>query len=131
MAPFTKVDYSTFRELTLGIITKGILASRFSGISILNSKGQILYGTNNFAENIKFDKFKQGDKLIANYKFANHFAPGTYTITIGVCGEKGITDQEYYDWIDSALEFEVIKGSEPNYIYGLFYIPTKIQLKKL
>jgi lipopolysaccharide transport system ATP-binding protein len=118
-------------QVNVYLLINDSIEKLISGISIIDTKGQILHGTSNFAEEIEFAYLKQGDKLAINYKFINHFAPGIYTITIGASGEKGVSEQEYYDWIDSAIEFEVLKGPEPVTVYGLFYIPTEIQFKKL
>jgi lipopolysaccharide transport system ATP-binding protein len=117
-------------EVNVYLIAKVAVKNLICGVTIIDSKGQNLYGTNNWSEGLNLSDVKVGEELQIKFNFTNHFAPGFYTITIGVAGEKGVTAQEYYHWIDSSVDFEVFKGHEPTHIYGLFHIPTEISLKR-
>jgi ABC-type methionine transport system ATPase subunit len=85
--------------------------------------------TNVLESNTKRLKFKTkalkaGQSVTLEWKFANVLRTGTYTVNIACCDQSA---RYYYDWLNRAVRFEIIKPTETA---GAVDLPVDIKERK-
>jgi len=99
----TKIETGTIFTIVVSIEAKAELSDLIIGISIRNLLGVVMYGTNTFLKGVKLPKIHEGEKITAKFKMPCNLNRGTYTVTVGIHSEEGLS----YDWIDELVVFEV------------------------
>ncbi|MEP0802452.1 ABC transporter ATP-binding protein [Funiculus sociatus GB2-A5] len=106
----TKIETGTGFNIVILIEAQAELSDIVIGISIRNLLGVVVYGTNSFLKRVKLTKVNKGEKITARFKMPCYLNRGTYTVTVGIHSEEGLS----YDWVDELVVFEVynIDGCE-------------------
>jgi lipopolysaccharide transport system ATP-binding protein len=74
------------------------------GISIRNLLGVVVYGTNTELLTEKILSLQPQETQYIKFTCPGHLNRGSYTVTIGVHSDEGIS----YDWVDEMIVFEVL-----------------------
>jgi lipopolysaccharide transport system ATP-binding protein len=94
------------------------------GISITRQDGLNVYATNTRAVNMKFDTFKNGEKIMAKFTQCMRLNEGVYHIAPAIAYTDG---NRFCDWQNEALTFSVTKDKE---LYGLIDLMSEIEVSK-
>jgi len=114
-----KIDYCKYGDL-MNIIYEVIFKEKVEdpifGIRIINSKNNIVYGTNSKLNNIKTSVFNKGDSVKVIFKQKINLIGGTYYVSAAV----GYNDfRTYCDWINNILAINVINNNKAEGIADL------------
>lgn len=92
-------------EMTIAISLVGQIETLdlIVGISIRNLLGVVVYGTNTEHLTKKLLSLQSQESLEIEFTFPCHINRGSYTLTVGVHSEEGLS----YDWVDEMIVFEV------------------------
>ncbi len=92
-------------EMTIAISLVGQIETLdlIVGISIRNLLGVVVYGTNTEHLTKKLLNLQSQESLEIEFTFPCHINRGSYTLTVGVHSEEGLS----YDWVDEMIVFEV------------------------
>lgn len=91
------------------------------GISVKNSAGQLICGTNSIIEQMHFAKLRKNDSVKVNWAIANIFNDDIYTIEPAIADG---TDMSICQWWDEAAKFEVTNDKKTPYL-----VAPKIKLE--
>lgn len=81
------------------------------GMSIKNTDGTVIMGTNTRLQNLKIDHIKKGKYGVVEWRVLNIFNDGDYIIDIAVVAEDGTP----YDWWEDAGLFSVYREQHTPY----------------
>jgi lipopolysaccharide transport system ATP-binding protein len=98
--------FSRGEEMTIAISLVGQLETSdlIVGISIRNLLGVVVYGTNTqVLTGGKLLNLQSHETMKVSVNFMCHINRGSYTLTVGVHSEEGLS----YDWVDEMIVFEV------------------------
>lgn len=97
--------FSRGEEMTIAISLVGQIETLdlIVGISIRNLLGVVIYGTNTEHLTQKLLSLQAQESLEINFTFPCQINRGSYTLTVGVHSEEGLS----YDWVDEMIVFEV------------------------
>lgn len=92
-------------EMTIAISLIGQIETLdlIVGISIRNLLGVVVYGTNTEHLTKKLLNLQAQESMEINFTFPCQINRGSYTLTVGVHSEEGLS----YDWVDEMIVFEV------------------------
>jgi hypothetical protein len=97
------------------------------GYLIRNVNGLDVLGTNTFTEAIPIEKLRSGDGLVLRSRLRLPLHPGSYTINPAVTDERNVERAEYFDWVDNALVFVVLKPLD-RIVYALFHVDQQLRV---
>lgn len=83
------------------------------GVSIENSAGQVIVGTNSKILKLKYGIFKKGETIDINWSIPNILSSGRYNITIAAHSPDGVT---VYDRWNHFQHLDVINNNSTSYI---------------
>ena len=83
------------------------------GISVKNSSGVVIMGTNTIIQHIETGEFRKNDAGSIGWKIPNIFNDGYYTIDAAIIHENSITQ---YDWWEEARGFTVFREEHTPYV---------------
>jgi len=115
-----KINEKTVIEIE--IIFNNKVNNPIIGIAINKSDGFHIYATNTRAMHMKFDTFKKGEKIVANFSQRMRINEGNYHIATAVAYSDG---NRFCDWQNEALTFSVTKDKE---LYGLIDLSSNIEI---
>jgi lipopolysaccharide transport system ATP-binding protein len=100
-----KERFSCGEDLTIAISLVGQIETLdlIVGISIRNLLGVVVYGTNTKELTQKLINLQAEESLKVNFKLPCRINRGSYTLTVGVHSEEGLS----YDWVDEMIVFEM------------------------
>lgn len=82
------------------------------GFVVKNKANQNIVGINSALLNQPLPSLEKNGETVLSWKLSNIFKPGTYSITVAVESNDGVT----YDWWNQAAEFEVKKEILVSYV---------------
>jgi lipopolysaccharide transport system ATP-binding protein len=94
------------------------------GMSINRQDGFNVYATNTRALHMKFNTFKNGEKIVAKFIQCMRLNEGIYHIAPAIAYTDG---NRFCDWQNEALTFSVMKDKE---LYGLVDLMSEIEIAK-
>lgn len=83
------------------------------GVSVKNSSGQLICGTNSMIEQTHFKELRKNDTVKIHWAIANIFNDDVYTIEPAVADG---TDMSICQWWDDAVKFQVTNEKKTPYI---------------
>jgi lipopolysaccharide transport system ATP-binding protein len=99
------------------------------GYLIRNQNGLDVLGTNTFAEAIPIADVAAGERLVLRSRLRLPLYPGTYTINPAVVDERNVERVDYFDWVDHALTFEVLKPRD-RIMYAMFHVEQELRVER-
>lgn len=120
-ASFTKVtlskeEYQTsdeFIELSVVCKINKNTSNPIFGMSIKNSGGTVLMGTNTRFKHIKTGEFTEGEERVIKWKILNVFNDGDYLVDVAITYDDGITQ---LDWWEDACSFTVYREEHTPFV---------------
>ena len=85
------------------------------GYGIKDRLGQMVFGTNTFHTGSKLNNVAQGAKINYEIEFVANLGPGSYSVVVALTATETHLVRNY-QWRDSALVFNVINTSKPEFL---------------
>jgi len=99
------------------------------GYLVRNQNGLDVLGTNTFTEGIALEDMKPGDRIVLRARMRMPLHPGGYTINPAVTDERNVERADYFDWVDNALAFEVLKPRD-RIVYAMFHVDQRLRVER-
>ena len=99
------------------------------GYLVRNQNGVDVLGTNTFAEGVAVTDLQPGDGVVLRARLRLPVHPGAYTVAPAVVEESNVERAEYFDWVDNALAFEVLK-SRDRIVYAMFHVDQHLRVER-
>lgn len=99
------------------------------GYLIRNQNGLDVLGTNTFAEAIPIADVDAGERLVLRSRLRLPLYPGSYTVNPAVVDERNVMRVDYFDWVDHALAFEVLKPPD-RIMYAMFHVEQALRIER-
>ena len=99
------------------------------GYLIRNQNGLDVLGTNTYTEHIALADLRAGEHLVLRSRLCLPLHPGGYTINPAVVDERNVERADYFDWVDNALAFEVLKPPD-RIIYAMFHVDQELRVHR-
>jgi ABC-type polysaccharide/polyol phosphate transport system ATPase subunit len=100
------------------------------GYLVRNQNGVDVVGTNTFTEGVALADLRPGDGIVLRARLRLPVHPGAYTIAPAVVDETNVERAEYFDWVDNALAFEVLKPRD-RIVYAMFYVDQHLRVERV
>lgn len=113
-------------RLEIDVAVLAPLPALVLGFSIRNRLGQIVFGTNTYHTQQILEDLQTGEVRKFCIEFFLNIGPGAYSISTALVNSNTHLDQNY-EWVDNALSFDVVHGSE-TYFEGQSYLEPIIRI---
>ncbi|MDQ2974172.1 MAG: ABC transporter ATP-binding protein [Acidobacteriota bacterium] len=94
------------------------------GFMIRNRHGIHLYGTNTSLQELHFGPVRRGDVFEVTFSFNCWLAPDYYSIAVAAHSPDAIS----FDWVDGALSFQVMSGTQ---MEGVANLDARVSTRRL
>jgi lipopolysaccharide transport system ATP-binding protein len=99
------------------------------GYLIRNQNGLDVLGTNTYTEALPIENLGPGARLVVRSRLRLPLHPGSYTINPAVTDERNVDRPDYFDWVDTALAFEVLKPRD-RIVYAMFHVEQRLRVER-
>ena len=99
------------------------------GYLIRNQNGLDVLGTNTFTEGVPIADVLPGERLVLRARLRLPLHPGGYTVSPAVVDERNVQRADYFDWVDHALAFQVLKPRD-RIVYAMFHVEQRLRVER-
>jgi lipopolysaccharide transport system ATP-binding protein len=116
------IEFGQYMELSI-LAQASMACQRLTVAFYLKDRNRLeVLGTNSDYEHQPVADVKAGETLVYRYRFQALVKQGVYTVTVILAAGPDV--QEYYDWIEDALSFEVVCPEQKR--YALYSPPVQL-----